>query len=717
MSARTAAPERRLSGRLPALPRPSVDNRLITVGLGLAVAALALSAAGGSALSRVTLIEIVLLLGGGVVIACGVLVAVRPRRLWGVWSLSLLLLLAALTAASIAWSINPADSWLEANRGFAYAAVFAAAVAVAHVAPHRWQALLGGLVLGTVLICVYSLATKVLPGLLAQDEIYARLRAPFGYWNAVGIAAAMAVPGCLWLGTRRHGHAAVSALAFPAMGIVLTTLLLSYSRGALIAVAVGCALWFVLVPLRLRGAVVLGTGLVVALFTALWTFGQAGLAQDKVELALRADAGLSFGLLLAAGTAVLTISGMAIGFAAAVHPPQPRLRRRAGLVTLCTVAMIPVGVLGALALSEGGIGGAVGSAVDSVTADTVAAPSNEPGRFLETESLRGLYWTEALGMFADNPVGGLGAGGYETARPRYGPDPIVTSYAHGFSFQVLADLGVIGGLLTAGLFVTWLLAATRAAGLRRGWRAVPFTPERVGLITLLTIVVTFGVQSSIDWTWVFPGVAVIALLAAAWVAGRGPFTETPPARAQGEVGRIPARLRAGVRSPLRAGAAAAVLLVAVAAAWTAWQPLRAQNAGQAALKAAQDGDVARARELAADARDRNPVAVEPLFQRSIVERRAGDTRAGLAALTEAVRLQPENPDPWLRLAEYELTVMNRAQQGLEAARTAVFLDPRSPQAARVFVAAVRAGAQAPPGALGEPAPAPPPAEGDLESQG
>ncbi|MDQ3770214.1 MAG: O-antigen ligase family protein, partial [Actinomycetota bacterium] len=547
MSVPTAAPERRLSGRLPPLPRPRVDNRLLTVGLGLLVAALGLSAAGGSALGRVTLVEVVLLLGGGVVIACAALVAVRPRRLWGVWSLSLLLLLAALTAVSIAWSINPADSWLEANRGFAYAAVFAAAVAVAHVAPHRWQALVGGLLLGMVLVCAYSLATKVLPGLLAQDEIYARLRAPFGYWNAVGIAAAMAVPACLWLGTRRHGHAAVSALAFPAMGIVLTTLLLSYSRGALIAVAVGCALWFVLVPLRLRGAVVLATGLVVALFTALWTFGQAGLAQDEVELALRADAGLSFGLLLAAGIVVLTVSGMAIGFAAAAHPPQPRLRRRAGLVTLCAVAMIPVGVLGALAASQGGIGGAVSSAVESVTADTVAAPSNDPSRLLETESLRGLYWTEALDMFADNPVGGLGAGGYATARPRYGPDPIVTRYAHGFGFQALADLGLVGGALTVGLFITWLLAATRATGLRRGWRALPFTPERVGLITLLAIVVTFGVQSTIDWTWVFPGVAVIALLAAGWLAGRGPFTETPPARAHGAVGAIPERLRTGVR--------------------------------------------------------------------------------------------------------------------------------------------------------------------------
>ena len=40
------------------------------------------------------------------------------------------------------------------------------------------------------------------PGWLAEDEIYARLREPYGYWNAVGVTAAMGIPLCLWLGTR-----------------------------------------------------------------------------------------------------------------------------------------------------------------------------------------------------------------------------------------------------------------------------------------------------------------------------------------------------------------------------------------------------------------------------------------------------------------------------------------------------------------------------------
>ncbi len=68
---------------------------------------------------------------------------------------------------------------------------------------------------------------------------YARLREPYGYWNAIGLAAALGAIGCLWLGARRAGHALLSALAYPAMGLVLVTLLLAYSRGALAALALG----------------------------------------------------------------------------------------------------------------------------------------------------------------------------------------------------------------------------------------------------------------------------------------------------------------------------------------------------------------------------------------------------------------------------------------------------------------------------------------------
>src|ERR1019366_3519324 len=45
-------------------------------------------------------------------------------RLWGAGALVLFGGLAALTLASISWSVQPANSWVEANRTISYLAVF-----------------------------------------------------------------------------------------------------------------------------------------------------------------------------------------------------------------------------------------------------------------------------------------------------------------------------------------------------------------------------------------------------------------------------------------------------------------------------------------------------------------------------------------------------------------------------------------------------------------
>ena len=85
---------------------------------------------------------------------------------------------------------------------------------------------------------LYGLLTKVAPGWLAEDEIYGRLREPYGYWNAVGLTAAMAIPLCLWLGTR-PGPVLPAALAHPLLGLLMVTMLLSFSRGSILAALVG----------------------------------------------------------------------------------------------------------------------------------------------------------------------------------------------------------------------------------------------------------------------------------------------------------------------------------------------------------------------------------------------------------------------------------------------------------------------------------------------
>ena len=104
-------------------------------------------------------------------------------------------------------------------------------------------------------MCGWALLTKVFPGALAPDETYARLREPFGYWNAVGLMAALGVPPLLWLAARRSGHAGRQrARVARARRCSSSRCMLSYSRGALLALLLGLALWFAAVPLRLRGA-------------------------------------------------------------------------------------------------------------------------------------------------------------------------------------------------------------------------------------------------------------------------------------------------------------------------------------------------------------------------------------------------------------------------------------------------------------------------------
>ena len=89
----------------------------------------------------------------------------------------------------------------------------------------------------------------------------------------------MGVICCMWLGARRRGHALVSALAYPACGLLLLTLLLAYSRGAVAALAVGAVLWLCVVPLRLRGASVLVIGGAGAGAVATWDFSQHALSE------------------------------------------------------------------------------------------------------------------------------------------------------------------------------------------------------------------------------------------------------------------------------------------------------------------------------------------------------------------------------------------------------------------------------------------------------
>ncbi len=682
-------------GRAGALsvPTPAVHT-LLTAGLAAIICAVAFVADGGLRVGRTTPAEIGLVLGGGLAVCGALLLAPRRGRIDGLAPLALLLALAVLTALSITWAANPAEAWLEANRTLTYSAVFAAAVALAHSVPGRWSAVVGAITLSAVVISAYAVLTKIVPGALNPDEIYARLREPFGYWNSVGLAAALGVPGCLWLGTRRAGHQALNALAYPALGLLVLTMLLSFSRGAVLAALLGAAFWIATVPRRLRAAALAiaataGGGLIAA-----WAFGQSALTDDRVPVDLRNTAGLQLGLLVVVMLGLLALIGLGVGFARAQRAPTIAQRDRAGVALLAALALCGVGGIVALSLGDKGLTGSISGRWSQLTDASAPLPRNDNSRLTSAGSVRARYWDEALRIFKDNPGVGVGAGGYATVRKRYrSADPAVR-HAHGYVVQTLADLGLAGIAVSLALLAAWLASAARATGLRRRDRGRPYSPERIGLLTLAATVVVFGVSSTIDWTWFVPANAAVALLAAGWIAGRGPLA----ARARDDRGEraheagaptLVERLRAGARERPRAICAVAAGLLVLATAWTVYQPQRADTIAQNSLDTLATGDADAAREQAQHARDVNPLSLDPLYALWTIEAAAGRNSQARRALELAVRLQPSNPDPWTRLAQFELNTLRRPQVALTAIRPALYLDPRSSDAVAVFLAAQR----------------------------
>lgn len=632
-------------------------------------------AQGGLDLESRTTVELTLTLTGGVACAAAILLSKRSALGSGLWAIGLLFALAALTAVSVAWSVAPDASWQEAGLLLSYGALFAAAVLLARAAPGQWASVLAGVILATVVICGYALLSKSFPAQLDQVDLSARLRVPFGYWNATGLTAALGIVACLWLGTRRAGHALLSALAYPAMGLLIVTLVLSYSRGALAAALIGATIWLCIVPLRLRGALMLIVCGACASVVVAFDFSSSALSSEGVALSQRVSAGHQLGALLLALTIVLTLAGVAIGFAIGGHPPNARNRRRAGATLLGMLALVAIAGVGALASTHRGLLGTVSHSLSSLTNPNASVPANTPDRFTAVGSARARYWKQAIEVFEEHPALGAGGGGYATARKHFETGTQEVTHAHGYLVQTLADLGLTGLALTLALLAAWMLAAGQATHpfnrrwSRWRWRSVnlPYTPERIGMLSMLCIVLTFGAHSFVDWTWYVPGTACIALICAGWLAGRGPI------EGQLAAGQAPSRhLPESRLTPLRVAATSIAVLIALLAAWSEWQPQRSNEASQEALGSIAS-DPHAALVAAQTAVRRDPLSLDALSTLAGVQEALGETAKARSTRLKAVRQQPANPLAWEQLGQHDLSSDPRS--ALSELRAAYYLYP------------------------------------------
>ena len=193
-------------------------------------------------------------------------------------------------------------------------------------------------------------------------------------------------------------RAACAAATAPlGLGVVLT-----FSRGTLVALAVGLAALCLLAPTRaqLRAVALALAATVVA--------GAAGIALDGIRTLGGSSRELD-------GAAMLALLLVLMGGLAALawrEPPAGRLRHAwpAALAGAGAVVLVMVAI---------GLSGATPST------GTPAAGA-DPARFASTESNRYAYWRVALEAFADHPLEGVGSGGFrvewrrerEVRRPR-----------------------------------------------------------------------------------------------------------------------------------------------------------------------------------------------------------------------------------------------------------------------------------------------------------
>ncbi len=657
VSSLATAPE----GAAPGPPETAHDSRAVAsrpgadAAFGLVLAAgltlLAFITRGGTdlgtdGLGQNTWAEIILvLIGAGLAVA--VVVAGARGRLWGGGTLLAFAAVTALSAISIAWSVQPANSWQTADQAFAYLLAFGGALALARLVPARWPGLVGAIALLAAVVCGWALLVKVFPATLDPGELYGRLRAPFDYWNATGLMAAMGLPACVWAGARRERGRVTGALATPAISVLLAVLILSYSRGAVAATVIGMALWFAVVPLRLRGALVLAVGAAGGAAISLWALTTHALTHDYVALAPRTAAGHTFGVVLLVVLALTTIAGFATTYAIDRVTLPAELQRRIGTGLVVLVALVPLAAIGGLAASSRGLTGEVSHLWSTLTS-TNAVVKNNSSRLTNLGNSRSRYWSEAITVGKHNALEGVGAAGFGIARTRYSTDSEQVDNAHGYVVETFADLGLIGLALNLGLLVAWFIAAGRSVGARARFRAPPgHEAEQAGLLTLLVIVIIFGIHSAIDWTWFIPGTAVPALVCAGWLAGRGPVTEP--------VGRISQRRRLTSR-PAAGAAIVAIVGLAIVGAWAIWQPLRSADADAGAITALAHGDTQAATADARAAVARNPLAAEPLWELGEIYLGAGDRDGARTEFVRAVSLQPQNPQTWFHLGDYELQV-------------------------------------------------------------
>jgi len=411
-----------------------------------------------------------------------------PRRLGGRLALAGLTLFALWTLVSFTWAPIKGDAYQAGRMVFAYVGALAAASLLFRVrgAPAVVEPALAA---GALVVIGYGISERLLPGLLhfaRSTSAQGRLEQPLTYWNAMGELAALGFVLCARLAgdvSRRRPLRAGAAAACAPLGLGLY---ITFSRGALFACVAGLLTVAVLAPQREQWKGLL-VSLLAGAFAALVAAPLHGVTSLAGGLATRERQGALMLVVL------LVIAAVAYGaMLVLTRRPQPgtiRLPRRKGLIATVLVCA--------------GLAGAIAVGANEQASRPLSAGAT---RLVTLQSNRYAYWRVAVRAFRDEPLRGLGAGGWAVYWLRHRPFDEFAQDAHSLPLQTAAELGLVGLLLLTAFVCGVALAA------RDAYRAAPGLAS--GPVAAL---VAYGVHAPLDWDWQMPAVTLVALLLVAVV--------------------------------------------------------------------------------------------------------------------------------------------------------------------------------------------------------
>jgi hypothetical protein len=527
--------------------------------------------------------------------------------------LGLLLALTAWIGLSIAWSIVPAQSVLELERTVV---LFAGVAALLVLARREDVTRICGVVLAAITaVCAYSLATRLFPERLGTYDSIAgyRLSDPIGYWNTLGLFAAMGAllaVGVLADARTRWTRAAAAA----SLVVLVDTLYYTYSRGASVALAAGYAVLLVASPHRLRtiaATVVIAVPVAIAVLLSSRPYA---LTHIDVTLSESSSAGhrLAPVLLFLALAAALLVLLLDVADRRVSVPRNVRLAV-AGLLVAAIVVTVA-----AVVIREGGPVAMTRHAWRSFnTPPSTAAETNLNKRLFSFGGNGRVHlWRVARDEFEAHRLTGGGPGTFERTWQGRRDANFKVRDAHSLYVETLGELGPVGLVLLVGFL---LVPVGAALAVRRH----AFLPGVLGAYS------AFVIHAGVDWDWEISGVTLTALVIAALAV-------------------VAARRRESriVTGALRVPAAGLVVIVSLGTT--------VAFLGNGALARAQDAAAAKSFGDAVDdanrARRLMPWSPWPLITRGDAQLGAGDASEAAASYRHAISIDSGEWRAWLGLA-------------------------------------------------------------------